>query len=445
MNTFPVETSPRIKRFAQPFQEFTRAEASGGIVLLACTAIALLWANSPWSESYFSLWHTNITLGVGSFAISESLLHWVNDGLMAIFFFVVGLEIKREILVGELATPRQAALPIAAALGGMVGPALIFFALTAGTPDVSGWAIPMATDIAFALGILALLGDRVPTTLKVFLAAAAIVDDLAAVLIIALFYTSGISMTALLVAGVFLAILIGANLLGIRRTSVYVLLGIGLWVAVFESGIHATIAGVLLAMTIPARVRIDADRFVGWVSDALDEFKLALALGGPESSPRKHAAVRSIELATVDAEPPLLRLEHALVYWVAFLIMPIFALANAGVDLRSGLGAALTSRVGLGIALGLVLGKGIGISLFTWIVTRFGISALPSGVTWLQIIGLSLIAGIGFTMSLFIAGLAFGEGPMLNVAKAGILMGSLVAGTIGYMILRAATSPRVSI
>ncbi len=443
MNTFPVETSPRIKRFTQPFQEFAKAEASGGIVLLSCTAVALLWANSPWSASYFDLWHIPVTVGIGDFSISESLLHWVNDGLMAIFFFVVGLEIKRELLVGELASPRKAAVPIAGALGGMVVPALIYFALNAGTPEVDGWAIPMATDIAFALGILALLGDRVPTTLKVFLAAAAIIDDLGAVLVIALFYTADISMTALMVAGTLLLVLAGANFVGVRRTSVYVVLGICLWVAVFESGVHATIAGVLLAMTIPARVRIDAEGFVGWVSDALSEFKLALAIGGPESSPRKHAAVQSIEHASNYAEPPLLRLEHALVHWVAFLIMPIFALANAGVDLRSGLGVALTSSMGLGIALGLVAGKTVGISLATWITERTGLGVLPAGVTWPQIIGVSMLAGIGFTMALFISALAFGEGPALNVAKAGILMGSLVAGGLGFFIL-SATSTRSS-
>ncbi len=441
MANFPVETSPRIKRLAKPFQEFAADAASGGIVLLICTAAALIWANSPWSASYHALWHTRVTVGFGDLSISESLSHWINDGLMAIFFFVVGLEIKRELLVGELASLRQAALSVAAALGGMIVPALIYFALNAGTPEVRGWAIPMATDIAFALGILALMGSRVPVALKVFLAAAAIADDLAAVLVIALFYTAKISVTALAAAGMLIAVLALANFLGIRRTSVYVFLGIALWVAVLESGIHATIAGVVLAMTIPATIRIRPETFLATVNVALDSFKLALGIEEKAGVSERQGAIHVIEEACHDVETPLMRLEHALTGWVAFVIMPVFALANAGLDLRSGFGAALTSSAGLGIVLGLILGKAIGITGMTWIVARMGIGELPRGVSWTHIIGVSFVAGVGFTMALFIAGLAFGDGSMLNVAKSGIMVGSLLAGLIGFFVLRSAKSP----
>lgn len=437
MTRFPVEKDPAIARIVRPFQEFARAEASGGLVLIACTALALLWANSPWAGGYAAFWQHRLTIGPDALSISKPLLLWVNDGLMAVFFFMVGLEIKRELLVGELASPRRAALPIAAAIGGMIVPALIFFAFTRGTPEARGWGVPMATDIAFALGVIALLGDRIPVPLRVFIAAAAIVDDLGAVLVIAIFYSSGVSGRALAAAGVFCALLAAANLLGVRRTVVYLVLGVGLWVAVLKSGVHATLAGVLLAMAIPARVRIDAEEYATRVDGALGTFRGALPGDEREAMETRQAAVNAIERACEQVGAPLLRLEHVLVGWVAFAIVPIFALANAGVDLRTGLGSALASRAGLGIIAGLVAGKAIGITLFSWLAVRLGIAALPPRVGWGHIAGTSLVAGIGFTMSIFIAALAFGEGGMLNTAKAAILAASLVAGILGYVTLRA--------
>ncbi|MHC4209042.1 MAG: Na+/H+ antiporter NhaA [Planctomycetota bacterium] len=431
-----------IDRLLSPLVEFARIEAAGGILLLICTAVAVAWANSPWRGSYFDLWHMPVAIEIGTFRLSESLAHWVNDGLMAIFFFVVGLEIKRELLVGELASPRKAAIPVAAAVGGMAVPALIYALVNIGGDGMDGWAIPAATDIAFALGIMALLGKRVPLSLKVFLMAVAIVDDIGAVLVIALFYTSDISWAALGGAGVVMALLILANLLQVRKPIVYVALGLLLWLAFLQSGVHATLAGILLAFTIPSRFRIRGADFVAFSRRALDEFERA---GGNENDLMTNQArqqwVHGLEMACEHADTPLLRLEHALVPWVAFVIMPVFALANAGVEISAGFGSALGSRISLGIILGLVLGKPAGIMLCTWLAVRLGLGALPEGVTWRQISATGWLAGIGFTMSLFIAYLGFGEGEQLVAAKYGILAGSLIAGGGGYVLLRLATRP----
>jgi NhaA family Na+:H+ antiporter len=421
---------------------FARLEAAGGILLLICTAVAVVWANSPWRASYFDLWHTPVAIEIGAFTLSESLAHWVNDGLMAIFFFVVGLEIKRELIVGELASPRKAAIPVTAAVGGMAVPALIYVLVNTGGDGTKGWAIPAATDIAFALGIMALLGRRVPLSLKVFLMAVAIVDDIGAVLVIALFYTSDISWPALGFAGAMLALLVIANRLHVRDPITYLVLGLLMWVAFLLSGVHATLAGVLLAFTIPARFRIQGADFVAFARRALDEFEQA---GGNENDLMTNQArqkwLHGMELASEHVDTPLLRLEHALVPWVAFLIMPVFALANAGVEVSAGFGAALGSRISLGIILGLVLGKPAGILLCTWLAVRLGLGTLPEGATWRQVAATGWLAGIGFTMSLFIAYLGFGEGGQLVAAKYGILAGSLLAGGGGYLLLRLATRP----
>ena len=422
-----------------PFQEFLRAEASGGILLLACTAVALIWANSPWSGAYHDFWHTYVTVGFGGYALTESLLHWVNDGLMAVFFFVVGLEIKREILVGELGSFRKAAVPIAAALGGMAVPAIVYVLFNYGKPGMSGWAIPAATDIAFALGILALLGKRAPTSLKVFLTALAIADDIGAVLIIALFYTSNISLLALGIAAGILILLIISNLIGIRRLLAYAVLGTALWIAFLESGVHATVAGVILAFTIPSRCRIKGGTFVAFARTALDEFERG---GGNEddiiTDPARQSAVHALEQACEHVETPLRRMEHALHPWVSYFIMPIFALANAGVSLGQGVGAALTSSVGLGVMFGLVIGKQVGVMALTWAAVKGRIGQLPAMTTWKQLYATSWLAGIGFTMSLFIANLAFADHPqLLESAKIGILAGSLVSAVVGFLILRA--------
>ena len=432
-----------VEKIVRPFQDFAQKASSGGILLIAATVVALVWANSPWGESYAALWQTKLTVGVGDFSISKDLTHWINDGLMAVFFLVVGLEIKREVLVGELSSARGAALPVVAAVGGAVVPALIYVALNAGTEGAAGWGIPMATDIAFALGVLALLGTRAPVALKVFLTALAIVDDIVAVLVIALFYTSEISWGALGVGGLFLAALVVANLIGVGRTLVYALLGIGLWLAFLLSGVHATVAGVLLALTVPASSFINPGAFLERSRYVLDRFEQAGEKGeNVLSNEDRQAALHALNHATYKLEPPLHELEHTLHPWVVFAIMPLFALANAGVPLGGGLVEAMTSPVSLGIVLGLVLGKQIGVTLFAWLAVKSGASELPAGVGWRHVYGAGWLAGIGFTMSLFISDLAFSEGSLIRDAKLGILVASMVSGLVGWTILRGASSPR---
>jgi Na+:H+ antiporter, NhaA family len=432
---------PPVERLVRPFQDFADKQSTGGVLLIAATVIALVWANSPWGEGYASLWHTKLTVGVGDASITKDLTHWINDGLMAVFFLVVGLEIKREVLVGELSSVRSAALPVAAAVGGAVVPAAIYLAINAGTEGAAGWGIPMATDIAFALGVLALLGDRVPLALKVFLTALAIVDDIMAVLVIALFYTSEISWGALGVGAVFIGALVLANLIGVGRTLVYAVLGVGLWLCFLLSGVHATIAGVLLALTVPAISFINPGAFLERGRYVLDRFEQAGEKG--ESvlcNEERQAALHALNHAAYKLEPPLHELEHALHPWVVFAIMPIFALANAGVPLGGSIGEALTSPVALGIVAGLVVGKQLGITLFAWLAVKSGISELPEGIEWRHVYGASWLAGIGFTMSLFITDLAFSEGSLVDAAKLGILVASLVAGVVGWTILRGASS-----
>jgi NhaA family Na+:H+ antiporter len=432
-----------VERIVRPFQDFAHKQSSGGILLIIATVVALIWANSPWGESYVALWHTKLTVGVGDFSITKDLTHWINDGLMAVFFLVVGLEIKREVLVGELSSARNAALPVVAALGGAVVPALIYLAINAGTEGSAGWGIPMATDIAFALGILALLGERAPVALKVFLTALAIVDDIVAVLVIAFFYTSEISWGALGVGAAFLAALVVANLIGVGRTLVYAVLGIGLWLCFLLSGVHATIAGVLLALTVPAISFINPGAFLDRGRYILDRFERAGEKGeNVLSNEERQAALHALNHAAYELEPPLHELEHTLHPWVVFAIMPLFALANAGVPLGGGIADALTSPVALGILAGLVVGKQLGITLFAWLAVRSGISELPGGVNWRHVYGVGWLAGIGFTMSLFITDLAFSEGSLVDAAKLGILVASVIAGVVGWTILRGASSPR---
>jgi Na+:H+ antiporter, NhaA family len=419
----------------RPFQTFFRLESASGLLLLAAAVAALAWANSPLAGSYFQLWETLVTVSVGGFAISKPLLLWINDGLMAVFFFVVGLEIKREVLVGELASPKRAALSIAAAVGGMLFPAGIYALLNAGGPGFSGWGIPMATDIAFTLGVLALLGRRVPLALKVFVTAVAIVDDLGAVLVIAVFYTEKLSLGILVVGlGLFgLAVLMSRS--GVRKTWPYAFLGIALWVAFLKSGVHATVAGVLLAMAIPARRLIDAPEFLERARILVEEFAEDVKPGRTVPTEDQRDAIHSLEVAAERAETPLARLEHALHPWVAFFIMPVFALANAGVAVGGGIGETLASPVTLGIVLGLFFGKQLGIVLLSWLSVRAGVALLPGGVDWRQLWGVSLLCGIGFTMSLFIASLAFADAALLDAAKVGILAGSLVSGIAGALVL----------
>src|SRR5215210_3518475 len=429
---------PPVERIVRPFQDFTDKQSSGGIILIAATVIALAWANSPWAESYVALWHTKLAVGVGDFSLSKDLTHWINDGLMAVFFLVVGLEIKREVLVGELSSLRGAALPVAAAVGGATVPALIYLAFNAGREGMAGWGIPMATDIAFALGVLALLGDRVPVALKVFLTALAIVDDIVAVLVIALFYTSGISWVALGVGALFFGALVVANLIGVDRTLVYALLGIGLWLAFLLSGVHATIADELLAMTVPASSFIEPDDFLKRSRYVLDRFEQAGARGDDVlRNEERQAALHALDHAAR-------KLEHPLHPWVVFAIMPLFALANAGVQLGGNTLGALADPVALGIVLGLIFGKQIGVTLFSWLAVKSGLAELPEDIGWRHVYGVGWLAGIGFTMSLFISDLAFEGGELVYMAKLGILAASLISGVVGWTLLRRATSPSQS-
>ncbi len=433
---------PLVDRVLAPFQRFARIEASGGIVLLGCTAAALAWANSPWADSYHHLWETELLLRAGPRELRMSLHHFINDGLMAVFFFLVGLEIKRELLAGELSTVRQAALPMAAALGGLAVPAALYALVNRGGPGAAGWGVPMATDIAFALGVLALLGDRVPIGLKVFLTALAIVDDIGAVLVIAVFYSGGIAWGALAAAGIVLLLAIAANASGVRGAWPYAVLGVVLWAAVLTSGVHATVAGVLLAMTIPARTRIDQAGFRAGVRDALAGLEPAR---GPDdtilTNLEYQSAIHRVEALGEQAQAPLARLEHGLHGIVAFGIMPLFALANAGVSLAAGeIAAGARHPVTLGIVLGLVLGKPVGITLASWLAVRLGVASLPAGVTMRLVHGAGWLGGIGFTMALFVAGLAFADAPrLLEVAKLGILAASLTAGVTGWLLLRRGT------
>ena len=437
-----TEAAPPIERLLAPFREFTSSSAASGILLIAAAVIALLWSNSPIASSYVSFWETRLSIGVDDMVLSKSLLHWINDGLMAIFFLVVGLEIKREVLVGELASVRRAALPIAAALGGALVPALVFLLIVGPGENARGWAVPMATDIAFALGVLALVGDRIPIGLRVFMAALAIVDDLLAVLIIGLFYTSDVSVAALAAAGACLAVLVAANVLGVRRPVVYGILGLGLWFAILQSGVHATVAGVLLALTIPARTSLDSADFAARARRIVDHLVRREDSDEPTTIEEHHDALWELETITERAQAPMLRFEHALQPWVAFVIVPIFALANAGVPLGGDVAGLLADPVVLGVAIGLVVGKQVGITTATWLVVRAGLASLPSGVTMKHIYGAAWLGGIGFTMSLFISDLAFGGGPVLALAKIGVLVASVVAGVGGYVILRIATQTR---
>ena len=428
----PTPVTPLVR----PFQRFAAAEAAGGILLLACAAVALVWANSPAAASYFALWQQEVTVGAGPLLIQKPLLLWINDGLMAIFFFLIGLEIKREVLVGELRSPRKAALALAAAVGGMAVPALLYLAVNAGGPGAGGWGIPMATDIAFALGVLALLGKRAPLALKIFLTALAIVDDLGAVLVIAFFYTAQISTGALLGAAGFFAALVLVNRLGVRRTAVYVVLGIGLWVCFLKSGVHATIGGVLLALTVPARGLLDAPSFLQKARDFLFEVEEDARAGRVAPTADQSDAVHSLSVLSEHAQPPLTRMEHALHGWIAFFIMPVFALANAGVAMGGDLGALVANPVALGIVAGLVVGKPVGVFLLAWLAVKVGLAGLPAGVGWKQILGVACLTGIGFTMSIFIASLGFAGDPvLLDSAKTGILLASVLSGVLGFFLL----------
>ena len=401
---------------ASPFARFVHSEAFAGLLLVCTAVIAFVWANSPAQGAYAALRGTHLAVSVGGARLDLSLEHWVNDGLMAVFFLLVGLEIKRELLIGELASRRRATLAIAAAAGGMLVPGGMYALLNAGGPGADGWGVPMATDIAFALGVLALLGSRIPLGLKVFLTALAIVDDLGAVLVIALFYTSDLNLGALALAALTWGAALLAGRRGVSSLKVYAVLGVVLWLLVLSSGLHATVAGVLLALALPIR-RPDPAGYLTSLANA----------ARPGREEQVGARLRDLEDLLERAQSPLHRLEHALHPVVTFAVLPIFALMNAGVTVGAGgLGA-----VSLGVILGLLLGKPIGVVGGAWLAVRLGVASLPRRVTWRHMVGAGVLAGIGFTMSLFVSNLAFDSGELLTQAKLGVLIASVLAAALG--------------
>ena len=435
----PNSEQPLQNYLLKSFDAFFRMEAAGGIALMICTMVALAWANSPWADEYHSLWQTRITVGVSGWVLSKAAILWINDGLMAIFFFVVGLEIKRELLVGGLSTPSQTIMPVAAALGGMGVPALVFLVFNAGHESIGGWGIPMATDIAFALGIMSLLGSRVPLGLKIFLTAVAIVDDVGAILVIAIFYTASLNITALITGLALLGIMALLNLRwGVRSSIPYLVLGIAVWFAFLLSGIHATIAGVLAALTIPASTRMNCALFVEELRTAAENFEEAITPGKTVlTNKEQQMALHSIEHAYKEATTPLQNIEHALHPWVAFCIMPIFALANAGVALEADIFQDLLTPVSVGIFVGLVVGKQLGITGTCWIINKLGLASFPDKTTMMHLWGAACLSGVGFTMSIFIANLAFADAArLMELSKISILFTSLTAGTLGYFVLK---------
>jgi NhaA family Na+:H+ antiporter len=416
-------------RFRTPFDRFLANEASGGFVLIAATVAALALATAIGGEAWHRAWDRELAvISGGRFRLGLSFHGWVNEALMAFFFLLVGLELKRELLLGELASARDAMLPVIAALGGMAVPALVFAAFNAGTPTAAGWGIPMATDIAFAIGILRLLGDRVPRALVVFLTALAIADDLGAVLVIAVFYSAHLDFHALRACAALFVLLVIFNRGGVRSAVPYLLVGAMLWHYMLASGVHATIAGVLLAAAIPARARTSPRQ----LEERLGELHDDLRADGADTAAIANAA----EEVGAAAQSPLQRLENALSPWFAFVFVPVFALANACIDLSAiRWGEAFSSALTIGVIAGLVVGKFVGISLFTWAAVRFGLSRLPEEVNWRQVMGAAWLAGIGFTMSLFIAQLAFTRAEQVEAAKLGILLASAVAAAVGIVWL----------
>jgi len=420
------------RAFAAPVERFLAVEASSGIVLLAAAALAMAWANSPWSGTYEALWSTVLGVHLGDFSFARDVRWWVNDGLMTVFFFVVGLEIRREIHAGELSTIRRAALPLAAAMGGMLIPAAIYAALNVGRPSIAGWGVPMATDIAFAVGVLALLGNRVPPALRILLLALAVIDDLGAILVIAVFYSGGVHLGALAVAAAALAAIPVAQLFGARSAAVYLPIALLAWGATYASGVHPTIAGVAIGLLTPVQAWWGALRFAETAEGAAREVRNAVEQGVTDIQEQLH----TVALAGREAVPPVERLQHALHGWVAWGVMPRFAFANAGVSLGRLSLDGDGWRVFVGIAVGLVVGKSVGVVAAVRLATAMGLATLPRGVRPAEVSVVGVVAGIGFTMALFIAQLAFPAGPNLETAKLAVLTGSALAGVAGYALGR---------
>jgi NhaA family Na+:H+ antiporter len=420
-------------------EQFLRTESAGGILLLLSTGAALLWANSPWHESYENLLHVRVGLHVGSLSLEDSLVHWINHGLMTVFFFLIGMEIKREFAIGELSTPRKAALPVSAALGGMVVPAVIYLLFNPRQPGSAGWAIPMATDIAFALGVLVLLTRNIPVSLKVFLLALAIVDDLGAVLVIAVFYTEQISGTSLGVAALLLGFMALLRYAGVRRLWVSGMLGVLVWLAFLYSGIHATVSGVLLGFLTPRENWVRPPELADTLQNITRKVIRSIQRDkNPETIDPADASdlVKDTEEIRRSISP-LDRLVHVLHPWVSFVVIPVFAFANAGIRLTDAdMRLMVSDPLPVGIALGLLIGKPAGILSCSWISTKLGFAEIPRGVTWPMMAGVALLAGIGFTMALFISDLAFQDPNLLMLSKVGIFAGSILSGVLGFLVLR---------
>ncbi len=425
-----------IEKIMAPVSRFIHLEYTSGLVLLASVVAAIFWANSLYHDFYEHLWHINFSVGFDDFILKKPLHVWINDGLMAIFFFVIGLELKREFMEGELSTLSKATLPMTAALGGMLVPALIYFVLNKGTDASHGWGIPMATDIAFALALLSMAGKNVPPSLKVFLSALAVADDLGAVLVIAFFYTAEINFTALAIGGAGLVVLLAGNIMGIRSTLFYLIFGICVWIGFLLSGVHATIAGVLVAFTIPAVTRIDERVYSDRLRKLSYDFETDIPERGKLITPKQNKTIQNVKQLSMAAETPLQTIEHTLHPWVAFGIMPLFALANAGIIIGPDFLTSAMNPVSIGVAAGLIFGKFAGIMIFCWVMIKFRLAQLPEGANWKHLAGVSMLAGIGFTMSLFISGLAFENPVFIEQAKYGILIASLLAGIIGSLTLR---------
>ncbi|MGH2679044.1 MAG: Na+/H+ antiporter NhaA [Actinomycetota bacterium] len=427
---------PVPRRIVRPLQEFLSTATASGTLLLLAALVALAWANSPWGDAYERFWRTPAELHLGSWAIGHDLRHWVNDGLMTLFFLVVGLELKREFQTGELQDRRAAALPVVAAVGGMIVPALIYLALNAGGDGTAGWGIPMATDIAFALGVLVLAARHVPSGLKPFILTLAIVDDIGAIIVIALFYAGGVSIGFLAAAGALCALMLALRRVGVRATPVFVGIGALVWLATYESGVHPAIAGVVLGLLAPAE-SYQRPRAVS------AEARRTADLTTDDPEPPDADAAQWLRLASLSREAvsPLARTEHALLPWTSFVIIPLFAFANAGVRLGGEqIADASASRVTLGVVLGLVIGKVVGISGAAALAVAAKVARLPAGVRLVHLVGASAVAGIGFTVSLFMAELAFDDGSLIAEAKVGILAASVLAGFLGWFVLRLSPS-----
>ena len=425
-----------IKAVRDPIRAFIHTEEVGALFLLAAAAVAIVWINSPWSESYEEFWHTKVSFDLHIFAISEDLRHLVNEGLMAVFFFVVGLEIKREVMHGELSSFRKAALPGVAAIGGMAVPALIYIFFNQSGDGVRGWGVPMATDIAFAIGVLALLGRRVPTELRVFLLALVVVDDLGAIAVVAIFYAKEVDWVNLVLGLAVFGVIAASVRLGARSIAYYIVLCVIFWLLFLESGIHSTIAGVFVAAIVPSSPRIKREDFVAAVQDRIHDLKLAIS---KDDDDKAQSMVAQIDDLSRDTEEPLERLEEVIHPWVSFLILPVFALANAGIVFTSdSLSDSVESPIALGIAVALLAGKSIGIFSFTWLAVRLGLGQLPGAVGWMHVLGIGFLAGIGFTVAIFITGIAFEDPVLIDQAKFGIFGASIIAGLVGYLVLRIA-------